>query len=1096
MKKSVLFSVVLVFLAGFSLPIFGQDKENNPYNAQYLIDQGVEYHDKGEFARALACYDKINVNDSVWFMAQVEKTLTLLEEKKYEELITVANAMLKDPFNRHPYTYLHLGIALDETGKYEEAVKVFEEGNRLFPGNFSLYYSKGIIHQKKGELKLAVQSFQNALMANPFHPASHLKLGYLCAERGYFTQATLSLTAFLMVSGNDSLKLSVLADLDRYLSQKNDIEGAEIEGLYEDEFKTTDQIIGNHLALHKSYKLKSKLDYPVVRQIQALAENIKFRKNAKGFWMRYYVPFFSRIVAEDYLDGFVHLVMSAGTNEKIVKQVKKKQSDIKAFSTWANGTWLEPYKEVSLAFPDEAKGMKYVYREGSRIYGITNSESEKPRKGRWVFLQENGCLMSLGGFNDLGERHGKWTFFSTNGRINSSVEYENGKEDGILQDFDPYGYLTRELHLKAGELEGPEVHFYPNGDTLSYVMNRNGKAEGVSFTRFATGAKELEFFYKEGKLDGTIRRYFDNGNIDLEVVFRDGKKEGAYKTYYADGKLKREETYKDDKSNGLMKEYHPNGQLAREVNILDDNFTGLCKEWYENGTLSEENTYNQEGKLNGTSRFYTRDGKLHIQLDYKNGKTESFLCYNIEGKVQAEGKPSRGKLNYKVFYPEGGLKMEGVYVNGERDGVFTFYSRYGAVDQVETYSDGKLDGLLTEYFSDGGVDKEIQYKNGSREGNYKEYYRNGELYAQGKYLDGDNAGEWLSYSPGKVILYGNYYLQGDYHGWQDYYTNFGKLWHRVNYYKGKITGEIFLDTLGNPSETLSLKGHTGILTSHWPNGKVRSEVQLVNGVMHGRFTWYFSNGKPETEGAMHNGKRHGDWKHYQYSGVLKETGKYVHGEKTGIWTEYNQSGLKNTETSFVRNDEDGKVLDYYENGKVESEGTYREGKLDGPYRFYAQDGELAYVLYYKEGAVMGYSYNGPDRKLLPMIASANGSFAINAKFANGKTSVTGEYKDGILAGSWVWYNTAGMKEAECGYLKGLREGNRFLYYPDGKIKMKETYVKRMREGMKTEYNPDGSLKREIPYSRDTEQGWARIYDAKGKLTKSLFYYSGDVIEEK
>jgi len=906
----------------------------------------------------------------------------------------------------------------------------------------------------------------------------------------------LLLTAFLMVSGNDSLKLSVLTFLDKYLSSKNDSEGAEIEGLFESDFKSMDQIISNHVALHSNYKLKSKLDFPVVRQIQVLAENLKYRKNTGGFWMNYYVPFYSRIVEQDLLDGYIHLVMSAGTNDKIVKEVKKKSKDIKEFSEWANKAWLDPYSSVNLIFGEEANGLNKVFRDGSRVYGISNAENETPKTGKWVFIDDEGSLLSIGNFNQRGERHGKWTFFHDNGKISSTVFYKDAKEDGLLTDFDHFGYKSRELNFRNGLMNGPEIAFFASGDTSAMTINKEGEPEGRSFTRFPNGQTELDFTYIGGKINGVAHRYYDNGQMELEIEFKDGMKNGYFKSYHRNGKLKRTEQYTFDKSNGIVKEYYTNGQLSLEGTLKDDKYTGLVKEWFDDGTLREENNYDEKGRLQGISKIYAKDGHLYIKINYENDAMVSYVCYDKSGNTVSEGKISQGKLRYVLHYPEGGLKMEGTFVKGVRDGKWLFYDRYGILEQEETYSDGVLEGLMTEYFSNGKPDKVIEYKDGTQNGPYKEYYRTGNPYSKGTNKNGSAAGEWISYTPDGKVLYNNYFLDGDYQGWQVYNNVFGKTWHKVYYHKGAIIREQFYDTLGVMTQDLVLKGNSGILQSEWPNHQTRSKISIRNGSMHGDFLWYFFNGNKETVGKMFNGKRTGEWKHYYISGVLKETGSYDNGEKTGLWTEYDEAGQKLSETNYTHDKPDGKYTGFHSNGKPEIEGVYKNGKEEGEFRMYSNDGDLAYVTYFIEGGITGYSYNGADGKLVPVIPVQKGSIRLEAYFANGKKSVTGRYENGQYVDKWVWYNNSGGVEAESTFLLGGREGERLTYHPNGKIKLKEIYVNRLKEGISTEYNADGSLKAEISYYKDSEHGWTKLYDAKGKLMKSVYYYSGDAYAEK
>lgn len=1093
MKNLILsIAMLLCFCSNFFL--FGQDT-TNVYNSRHLVDAGIKYHDNGEFTKAIEKYDKVNRNDSAWFDAQIEKTLSLLEDKKYDECINVAREALKYPFDRHPFIYLHLAIALDETGKTEESITVLDEGISIFPGNYKLNYSKGIILQKKGDLEAAVKSYQTALLKNPFHANSHLKLGYLCANRGYYAQAVMSLAGYIMVSNNDSTKLQVLSYLDKYLSEKNTFDEPVVEGLYEKDFSNVDLIIGNQVALLKKYKLKSKLDFPVVRQIQALVENLKYNENSKGFWMQYYVPFYSRIVEEDQLDGFSNLIMSAATNDKVVKVVKKHAKDVKDFSSWANSAWLKPYQMVDIPFDKVKSGLKRVHRDGSRIYGISDCTDEKKKTGDWVFIDEDGGLLSLGSFNQEGERNGRWTFHHDNGKVSSIVDYSNGQAEGKLIEYDVFGYKRREAQLENNLLNGYDVRFFRSGDTSSLNFYKEGSIEGNGFSRFNNGQTELQANYVKGKYDGLVKRFYDNGQVEVEVEFKDGLKNGYFKSYHRNGKLKQSETYTFDKSNGAYKDYYNNGQIKTEATTIDDKFKGLYKLWSKNGVLLEQGEYNDKGKMQGLWETYSKDGALHEKANYKNGAIISYECFDKNGKSLYKAEQKQGKLKYKDYYPEGGIKTEGDFVNGERQGKWIYYHRYGYIEQEEYYVEGKCEGKNTEYFHNGKADKIFNYSKGSREGLYEEFYIDGSKYQEGLFSNDKRAAEWTIFQTDSVILGSYYYLNGSFDGWVSYNNILGVPWKKVFYNDGEIVREQLFDTLGVLKDDIELKGNSGFMNVNWPNGKIRNSIEMKNGYMNGHSSWHFINGKTDVEGKMFNGDRQGEWKFYFYTGAKHFVGSYDNGNKTGLWKEYSIDGIIYSESNFVDDELDGKYIDYSFTGKPAFEGIYAEGKEEGRFNYYSPDGDLAYVLEFIEGAIVAYSYNGTDGKLKPFVPVKNGTFLLEAYFANGQKSVNGQFEKGLKTGKWVWYYSNGKTEVETAYVNGRRDGKRSVYYNTGKVRIIDFIVNRNLEGLRKEFYPNGNIKFELNYLRDELHGWSKYYNEQGKLINSRYFYSGDLYIE-
>ena len=62
-----------------------------------------------------------------------------------------------------------------------------------------------------------------------------------------------------------------------------------------------------------------------------------------------------------------------------------------------------------------------------------------------------------------------------------------------------------------------------DGKLESHLEFRNGKLEGKVQQYSIVGKLEYEGQYKDGLQDGIFRRYDDQGNVESEVVFERGK---------------------------------------------------------------------------------------------------------------------------------------------------------------------------------------------------------------------------------------------------------------------------------------------------------------------------------------------------------------------------------------------------------------------------------------------------------------------------------------------------------------------------------------------------------------------------------------------
>ena len=140
---------------------------------------------------------------------------------------------------------------------------------------------------------------------------------------------------------------------------------------------------------------------------------------------------------------------------------------------------------------------------------------------------------------------------------------------------------------------------------------------------------------------------------------------------------------------------------------------------YLNGKMYEGKMY--DTKFN--TIFQIRKGKGDI-TEY-----DDYGDYKIyEGEYLNERKNGYGK----EYYDNGGIKFEGIYINGKK------WNGTGYTDKNESafeLIDGN--GLVKEYYDNGKLQFEGEYLKGVKHGQGKEYYKNGKLKFEGEYLNGE-----------------------------------------------------------------------------------------------------------------------------------------------------------------------------------------------------------------------------------------------------------------------------------------------------------------------------------------------------------------------
>lgn len=102
-----------------------------------------------------------------------------------------------------------------------------------------------------------------------------------------------------------------------------------------------------------------------------------------------------------------------------------------------------------------------------------------------------------------------------------------------------------------------------------------------------------------------------------------------------------------------------------------------------------------------------------------NTNASSGVVYDIDEK------PINGL--YRVYYPDGNIKMEIQSKDGKPNGVGKFYTPEGILYMQGMFTDGQADGAFYNYYPNGQIHNEMNYEKGVKAGSQKSYDENGKL---------------------------------------------------------------------------------------------------------------------------------------------------------------------------------------------------------------------------------------------------------------------------------------------------------------------------------------------------------------------------------
>jgi antitoxin component YwqK of YwqJK toxin-antitoxin module len=167
--------------------------------------------------------------------------------------------------------------------------------------------------------------------------------------------------------------------------------------------------------------------------------------------------------------------------------------------------------------------------------------------------------------NNFDGKNGTETIFFTNSKIiHKTIEFKDGKRNGLLKEFFPSGHLHKRAFYVNDELKDSTVAFFDNGMLESVTIVINKKKEGCWLRYNEAGKLVSSTCYHGGILDGCSITYtYTSSRLFKKLNFANGKKEGRQEEYYNNGNIKSVTYFHEDKPCMGTEEYY---ELGGKIN--------------------------------------------------------------------------------------------------------------------------------------------------------------------------------------------------------------------------------------------------------------------------------------------------------------------------------------------------------------------------------------------------------------------------------------------------------------------------------------------------------------------------------------------------
>lgn len=349
-------------------------------------------------------------------------------------------------------------------------------------------------------------------------------------------------------------------------------------------------------------------------------------------------------------------------------------------------------------------------------------------------------------------------------------------------------------------------------------------------------------------------------------------------------------------------------------------------------------------------RVYSKDAegvsRAYITSYHPNGQVKQYL----------ESANGRAHGLYREWYPYGGIKVEGVIIEGVADlgpkaektwlfdGTTLAYSEERVLIAEIPYCRGSMQGIARYYHPTGTLWKEVAYENDLIHGAFNLYLSDGTLLQTTNYLFGVKEGEAFRYWPQGAVASQECYSKG--------YLREGIYQDKEGKECARITnGEGWRAVFGKDSLSELQEFHGGVqeglVQLFDKEGNLVQAYRIKNGLKHGEEVYYYLSKKPSPKLSVNwnKGKVQGLVKTWYESGLPQSQREMSNNKKNGLFTHWYRDG----QLMMIEEYEQDKLVkgDYYRKGEKKPVSQVIKG--EGTSTFFDEEGNYLRKVTYLQG---------------------------------------------------------------------------------------------------------------------------------------------------
>ncbi len=326
-----------------------------------LVLEAIRLHDLGDYPAAITRLEKLLAATPDDACAMYELSNTLAAQGNHKQAL--ATALKAAEYNCTCLKEIHNRIAssLDDLGRPEEALQVYEESIRLHPQDAPLRFNQAITLYRLHRLDPARAALQEAVRLKPDYASAHYVLGIVYSDSRYPVPAILAFSRFLILEPRGKraeiavgrLKQGLLGSAQASPDGKNiniTLDMGAMEKTDEGDFGGAGLILGLGGALRHVEKNKEKSDEEYLTEslttIWSTVGEGKKKPKKTQFAAYYYAPYFSALSDAGYADACAWTALQSVGGAPAKEWLTGHAPAVQAWQQWSEQwNWLADPKD-------------------------------------------------------------------------------------------------------------------------------------------------------------------------------------------------------------------------------------------------------------------------------------------------------------------------------------------------------------------------------------------------------------------------------------------------------------------------------------------------------------------------------------------------------------------------------------------------------------------------------------------------------------------------------------------------------------------------------------------------------------------------------